>query len=66
MLMAHGYSEAVGPGEQVVVATSDGGQNWQSFVIGAAYEPRGLAYFDGRSPELRYYFCFLPNGDIHN
>ena len=47
-LMAHGYSEASGLGEQIGVATSDGGQTWQSFVIGAAFEPRGLAYFDGR------------------
>ena len=48
MLMAHGFSEAVGVGEQVGVATSDDGQTWQSFVIGEAYEPRGLAYGEGR------------------
>jgi photosystem II stability/assembly factor-like uncharacterized protein len=47
-LMAHGFNEAIGLGEQIGVATSDGGQTWQSFVIGAAFEPRGLAYFDGR------------------
>ena len=33
---------------QVGVVTSDGGQTWETFVIGAAYEPRGLAYEDGR------------------
>ena len=48
MLMAHGFSETIGLGEQVGVATSDGGETWQTFVIGAAYEPRGLAYGDGR------------------
>ena len=48
MLMAHGFSEAVGLGEQVGAATSDDGQTWRSFVIGAAYEPRGLAYGEGR------------------
>jgi len=48
LLMAHGFSETIGMGEQVGVATSDGGETWQTFVIGAAYEPRGLAYNDGR------------------
>jgi hypothetical protein len=47
-LMAHGFSATVGLGEQVGVATSDGGQTWQTFVIGTAFEPRGLAYNDGR------------------
>ena len=48
MLIAHGFSASIGMGEQVGVATSDGGETWQTFVIGAAYEPRGLAYEDGR------------------
>ena len=48
MLIAHGFSASIGMGEQVGVATSDGGETWQSFVIGTAYEPRGLAYEDGR------------------
>lgn len=48
MLMAHGLSPSIGMGEQIGVATSDGGQTWQEFVIGTAYEPRGLAYSDGR------------------
>ena len=48
MLMAHGFIPSIGLGEQVGVATSDDGQTWQSFVIGTAYEPRGLAYGEGR------------------
>jgi hypothetical protein len=48
ILMAHGFSETIGMGEQVGVATSDDGETWQTFVIGAAYEPRDLAYNDGR------------------
>jgi hypothetical protein len=48
MLMAHGFSETIGLGEQIGVATSDGGETWQTFVIGSAYEPRGLAYGHGR------------------
>lgn len=48
MLMAHGFNPSIVTGEQVGVATSDGGQTWQEFVVGAAYEPRGLAYEDGR------------------
>lgn len=48
MLMAHGFIPSIGLGEQVGVATSDDGQTWQSFVIGAAYEPRGLTYGEGR------------------
>jgi photosystem II stability/assembly factor-like uncharacterized protein len=48
MLIAHGFSASMGMGEQVGVLTSDGGETWQTFVIGAAYEPRGLAYGDGR------------------
>jgi len=48
MLIAHGFSASLGLGEQVGVVTSDGGETWQTFVIGAAYEPRGLAYENGR------------------
>jgi hypothetical protein len=48
VLMAHGFDPSIGMGQQVGVATSDGGETWQSFVIGAAYEPRGLAYGEGR------------------
>ena len=48
MLIAHGFSASIGMGEQVGVVTSDGGETWQTFVIGAAYEPRGLAYENGR------------------
>ena len=48
ILMAHGFSESIGMGEQVGVATSDDGATWQMFVIGAAYEPRGLAYNNRR------------------
>ena len=48
MLIAHGFSASIGMGEQLRVLTSDGGETWQTFVIGAAYEPRGLAYGDGR------------------
>jgi hypothetical protein len=48
MLIAHGFSASMGMREQVGVVTSDGGETWQTFVIGAAYEPRGLAYGDGR------------------
>ena len=48
ILMAHGFSETIGLGEQIGVATSDGGETWQTFVIGSAYEPRGLAYGHGR------------------
>ncbi|NIO43108.1 MAG: hypothetical protein GTO41_24900, partial [Burkholderiales bacterium] len=40
--------ETIGLGEQVGVATSDGGETWQTFVIGAAYESRGLTYGNGR------------------
>ena len=47
-IMALGFSEAVGLGAQLGVVTSDSGQTWQEFVIGSAYEPRGLAYSNGR------------------
>jgi hypothetical protein len=48
MLMAHGFIPSIGMGEQVGVATSDDGETWQSFVIGTAYEPRGLTWGEGR------------------
>ena len=48
LVMAHGFSEAIGMGDQLGVATVDGGASWQTFVIGSAYEPRGLAYHGGR------------------
>jgi len=47
ILMAHGFSASIGMGEQVGVVTSDDGETWQRFVIGAAYEPRGIAYSRG-------------------
>jgi hypothetical protein len=48
LVMAHGFNAAIGMGEQLGVATVDGGETWRMFVIGAAYEPRGLAYNGGR------------------
>ena len=48
ILIAHGFDPSAGMGEQVGVATSDGGLTWYRFVIASAYEPRGLAYGDGR------------------
>ena len=47
-LVAHGFNDAAGLGAQTGVATSDGGKTWQEFPIGFAYEPRGLAYGNGR------------------
>ena len=47
-LVALGFSETIGLDAQVGVMTPDGGQTWQSFTIGTGFEPRGLAFSNGR------------------
>jgi hypothetical protein len=47
-LVAHGSNEAFDLRNQIGVSSSDGGETWQEFVIGNAYETRGLAYANGR------------------
>ena len=46
--VALGFSETIGLQAQGGVMTHDGGQSWQSFVIGDGFEPRGLAFSNGR------------------
>ena len=48
LFVALGFSETIGLQAQVGVMTGNGGQTWQTFVIGEGFEPRGLALSNGR------------------
>ena len=48
LLMAHGFSETIGLGDQVGIVTADDGETWNEFVIGGGYESHGLAYAKNR------------------
>ena len=43
LLMAHGFSETIGLGDQVGIVTADDGETWNEFVIGAGYGGAGRA-----------------------